>query len=114
MRAELKGVVSPDADVRTLDGRLESLLVQLMIGPAQGPGEESFDAIACTPGWRARSVDPDDAEQNRYLIVLDRVDLASIEAYVREFLETLERPTWIELAAELDQIGKWEFLDYRP
>lgn len=106
--------MSPDADVRTLDGRLESLLVHLMIGPERGPGEESFDAVACTPGWRARFVDPDDAEQNEYLIVLDRVDLASIEAFVRKFLENVERPTWIELAAELDRIGRWEFLDYRP
>lgn len=115
MKAELKGIYSPDADLTDSSAELSAdiLLVQLMIGPENAPGEESFDVIVCTPEGQARAGDSHGTEPNEYTVVLDRIDIALVRRYVNDFLRDLERPTWEELATEISRIGKWEFQDYR-
>lgn len=115
MKAELKGIHSPDVDLTDsgAEPAVDALLVQLMIGPENAPGEEAFDLIVCTPEGRARDVDPQGSEPNEFTLVLDRIDIALIRRYVDDFLRDLERPTWEELATEIGRIGKWEFRDYR-
>ncbi|RMI28985.1 Imm8 family immunity protein [Nocardia stercoris] len=116
MKAELKGIHSPDADLTDSADVLsvDTLLVQLMIGPQDAPGEESFDIVVCTPERHARAGDARGPEPDEYTLVLDRIDLALIRRYIENFLRDLERPTWEELATEISRIGKWEFQDYRP
>ncbi|MFE7798466.1 Imm8 family immunity protein [Nocardia sp. NPDC057440] len=113
MKAELKGIYSPDADLTDSSTELsaDTLLVQLMIGPENAPGEESFDVIVCTPEGHAQA--GDSPEPDEYTLVLDRMDIALVRRYVNDFLRDLERPTWEELATEISRIGKWEFQDYQ-
>ncbi|WP_328407937.1 Imm8 family immunity protein [Nocardia sp. NBC_00403] len=115
MKAELKGIYSPDADLTDGSAELsvDTLLVQLMIGPENAPGEESFDVIVCTPEGHARASDSRGSEAKEYTLILDRIDIALVRRYVDDFLRDLERPTWEELATEISRIGKWEFQDYR-
>ncbi|MEV0251821.1 Imm8 family immunity protein [Nocardia sp. NPDC050712] len=113
MKAELKGLHSPDADLTSDVLPDNALFVQLMIGPLGGRGEESFDVTVCTPAWRDQVISKD-PDAGRFLLVLDRIEFESIEKFVTDFLAPLERPTWQELAAEIGKLGKWEFLDYRP
>ncbi|MGY1961488.1 Imm8 family immunity protein [Nocardia gipuzkoensis] len=114
MKAELKGIHSPDADLTDGSAELsaDTLLVQLMIGPENAPGEESFDIVVCTPEWHAQASVARGPEPGEYTLVLDRIDLALVRRYVTDFLRDLERPTWEELATEISRIGKWEFQDY--
>jgi hypothetical protein len=54
MRAVLRHLLlSPDP--RTLPGDPAEFAfgVQLLVGPADGPGEESFDLTVCSPEWLA-------------------------------------------------------------
>jgi hypothetical protein len=52
MRAELKRVwLEPDPATLSGDPAAFALNARLMIGPADGPGEESFDVTICTPEW---------------------------------------------------------------
>ncbi|MEU7767186.1 Imm8 family immunity protein [Nocardia sp. NPDC049190] len=115
MKAELKGIYSPDTDLADSSAELptDTLLVQLMIGPENAPGEESFDVLVCTPEWNVRTSDSRRPETNEHTLVLDRIDIALVRRYVNDFLRDLERPTWQELATEISRVGKWEFQDYR-
>lgn len=115
MKAELKGIHSPDADLTDSGAELtvDTLLVQLMIGPENAPGEESFDLLVRTPEGHARAGCAPGLETNEFTLVLDRIDIALVRRYVDDFLRDLERPTWEELAVEIGRIGKWEFRDYR-
>ncbi|MBF6278313.1 MULTISPECIES: Imm8 family immunity protein [Nocardia] len=114
MKAELKRLHSPDADLASGNLPEDSLFVQLMIGPLGAPGEESFDVIVCTPQSRDGVMDPADPESGKYLLVLDRIDVDLLERYVQDFLRDLDRPTWQELAREIGKLGRWEFEDYQP
>ncbi|MFI5779608.1 Imm8 family immunity protein [Nocardia sp. NPDC051570] len=114
MKAELKRLHSPDADLTSGNLPEDALFVQLMIGPEGSPGEESFDVVVCTPRSHDRVIDPEDPDSGKYLLILDRIDAGLIEQYVREYLRDLDRPTWQELAQEIGKLGKWEFQDYQP
>ncbi|WP_459546802.1 Imm8 family immunity protein [Nocardia sp. X0981] len=113
MKAELKGMHSPDAD---LAGPLsvDALLVQLMIGPAGEPGAESFDLVVRTPRGDGVDTEALGFRPDERGLVLDRIDAAAIARFVCEYLQELERPTWEELAAEIGRLARWEFQDYRP
>ncbi|MEV6560994.1 Imm8 family immunity protein [Nocardia sp. NPDC051756] len=114
MKAELKRIHSPDADLEKWPLPSDALFVQLMIGPMDGPGEESFDLMVSTPEARESIVDPGDPDSSRYLVVLERIELTLIRQYVDNLLRDIDRPTWPELAAEIGQFAKWEFHEYRP
>ncbi|MFI6046293.1 Imm8 family immunity protein [Nocardia sp. NPDC051321] len=114
MKAELKRIHSPDADLEKGPLPSEALFVQLMIGPMDSPGEESFDLMVSTPEARDSVADPSDPQSGRYILVLDRIEPTLIKQYVDDLLRDIDRPTWQELAAEIGRFAKWEFHDYRP
>ncbi|KAA8886648.1 hypothetical protein F3087_23015 [Nocardia colli] len=55
-----------------------------------------------------------DSNSNRYLLVLERIDVALIKRHADDLLRDIERPTWPELAVEIGKIARWEFHEYRP
>lgn len=54
MRAAVRHIMF-DPEPRTLPREAEHLAfdVRLILGPADGPGEESFDLTVCSPEWLA-------------------------------------------------------------
>lgn len=99
--------VSPDP----LD---DSLWLRMLVGPSDGPGEESFDVLVCTPTWLARTVAEHGPQVGRHRLVVGTLDLPAAETFLRRQIERLEAATWNELAAKVARLGYWEFEDYRP
>ena len=89
------------------------IMVQLLVGPAEGPGEESFDVTVCTGGWlAARAVSgPVDA---RHHTVVDSFNWPALRRHFRKRVEACTGKDWSEVAAKVARIGHWEFEDYRP
>ena len=119
MRAALRETYSLDDDVEIdsyvpADPTNDGVRVRLMVGPADGPGEESFDVLVCTPAWLGDSVDEHGPQIGRHLLVVGALDLTAAVAFLREHVESLEAPDWHGLAAQLARVGHWEFEDYTP
>ena len=89
------------------------LMVRLLVGPADGPGEESFDLMVCTGGWLAAQAasGPFDA---RHHTVVDSFDWPALRGYFQQQVEACVGEDWTEVAEKLSRIGYWEFEDYRP
>ena len=104
-RDEPETYVSPDP----LD---DSFWLRMIVGPPDGPGEESFDVLVCTPDWLARVVSKEGPQIGRHRLILERLDLRESEAFLRRQVERLEASTWEELAAKISRLGYWEFEDY--
>ncbi|MGA6204453.1 Imm8 family immunity protein [Nocardia testacea] len=116
MRAELKGMHSPDIDLTDPEATAaaDAVLVQLMIGPAGAAGEESFDLVVRTSVGSVTDMDARGFRPADHALVLDRIDPAEIRRRVEGFLRDLDRPTWDALAGAIGRIARWEFAGYRP
>lgn len=115
MRAIVRHIHSPDIDLAS--GQVEDptdfgLLLQLMVGPADSPGEESFDVMVCTPAWVERVIREGGPLIGRHYLLVDTYDIERITGYLRAQVETLEAETWQGLAEKIGRIGRWEFEDY--
>lgn len=117
MRATLKGLHSPDID------DLENwspgdepfgFLLQAMIGPSDGPGEESFDLTVCTPEWfAAHRMEAGIVMGSRTLFV-SAYDYRAVKAFLERAAQRAEGKNWREIAESLSWLGTWEFENYRP
>jgi Immunity protein 8 len=116
MRASVRRLHSPDADLGTYvpeDPEDVGILVQIMAGPADGSGEESFDVVVCTPRWLKRWVQDEGPLLGRHHLVVEQYDAARVRLYLTSAVESEEAATWPDLALKIGRIGKWEFEDYR-
>ncbi|NUS91248.1 MAG: hypothetical protein HOQ36_02370 [Nocardia sp.] len=116
MRAELKEMYSPDADLAdpAAVGAADALLVQLMIGPADAPGAESFDLLVRAAGMTDAAASGPGFDPSGRALVLDRIDIGEVRRRVEAFLRELEEPTWRALAQAIGRIARWEFAGYLP
>lgn len=117
MRAALRETYSLDVGVEIetyvpADPANAGVRVRLMVGPADGPGEESFDVFVCTPAWLQETVREHGPQIGRHLLVVETLDLEAAVAYLRQHVESLEAPDWHGLARQLARVGHWEFDDY--
>jgi hypothetical protein len=106
---------SPDVhDLR--DWKPESdewaILIQLLVGPAGAPGEESFDVTLCTSGWLGRRAEDDGFIDGRHHVVVARYDYAATKQYFERRVSRCEGKDWPEVAQKVSRIGHWEFEDY--
>jgi hypothetical protein len=93
------------------------LHARLIVGPADGPGDESFDVTVCTPEWIARACRTAGGiyDARHHLIVnLDEFDKRALHDWFALRVGRVEEGTWAEIAERLGRLGHWEFEDYRP
>jgi hypothetical protein len=83
------------------------------VGPADGPGEESFDVMPCTPNWLKSWIRSHGPTIGRHYLVVERYDLPQVRKYLTSVIEAEHGRTWHELALRINRIGKWEFEDYQ-
>jgi Immunity protein 8 len=118
MRAVIKsfeglGREEPETYTST-DPHDDAFWLRMIVGPPDGPGEESFDVLVCTPVWLARVVAEEGPQIGRHRLIVDSLDLQRAEAFLRHQVERLDAPTWDGLAEKISRLGYWEFENYKP
>jgi hypothetical protein len=116
MRAVVRRFHSPDvwnlADFQPDDPEVWGILLQVLVGPENAAGEESFDLTVCTPRWLANQLDVYEMLWGRHYLLLKRYDWERLEPFLRGQFEGVEGETWLEIADLLGRFGRWEFEDY--
>ena len=114
VRAELRSLMSIYVDLETFAPRVPfGIPVTALVGPVNGPGEETFDFTLCTTEWFAENMDAPFVQGRHYLFT-KRYDYAALERYVRDYCAACEGENWAEVGLKLGRLGHWEFEDYRP
>ncbi|MBT0993552.1 hypothetical protein KIN34_04540 [Cellulomonas sp. DKR-3] len=118
MRAELRGAHTlddgrPVEEYHPADPADDGVRLRLLVGPADAPGEESFDVVVCTPRWIQRVADEHGPQIGRHLLVVSSLDLPAAVEFLAAHVASLEADDWAGLATELARVGYWEFEDYQ-
>lgn len=117
MRAAVRRLHSPDVALERFvpdDPENVGVLIQVLAGPVDGPGEESFDIMVCTPDWLKSWVRTHGPTIGRHHLIVERYEFARVEDFIVSAIEAEEAATWEELGLRVGRIGKWEFEDYHP
>ena len=116
MRAEIKAFWSPDIENleahRPEDPVNFGYFLQLLIGPADSRGEESFGLMVCTPRWLESEHSQHDIVVGRHNLFVFEYDFKRLLNYLKDLVSKVEGNTWTVLAEKLARIGDWEFEDY--
>ena len=116
VRAEVRQFHSPDiadlAGYAPPDPTSFAFLLQVMAGPKQGEGEESFDVEVCTPTWLSERLRNEGVVMGRHHLIVADYDWNRISAFITKWVANCEGDTWQQLALKLGRLGHWEFEDY--
>ncbi len=116
MQAALRRLHSPDlGDLehgQPSDPACFSILVQALIGPRGGDGEESFDFLVCTPSWVATRLNEGAYLFGQHYLFLARYDYATMHRAISGICGRAEGNDWTSVAKVLARYGRWEFEDY--
>lgn len=104
---DLQGWVPPESDCF-------AFLLQVMVGSADGPGEESFDFVVATPEWLRRKYGEDAVIVGRPHLLVFRYDFKRLVSTVKSLVASIEGADWSEFGEKLGRFGHWEFEDYKP
>lgn len=111
MRAQLKGLHSPDVDLPHFQPENPDrycFLLQAFIGPENAPGDDSFSFVVCTPSW-LKEKEGEITFGANYIIVTG-YDLRGIEECLKRLCERSIGDTWPEVANKSSWItcGRWK------
>src|SRR5215813_8550469 len=116
VKPAIRSIHSPDVGAleaySPVDPEVFGFLAQVMIGPDEGEGEESFDVRVCSPKWLLQRYDREDIIIGRHHLIMLEYDFGRMMRAIEAFCRECEAPTWRELALKLSRLGKWEFEDY--
>jgi len=117
MRAELKGVHSPDAPTFPAwtppDPTHFQFLIEASIGPADGDGADDFGFLICTSSWLEGIAKVDGPTWGLHRLVVATYDAEVIVGEIAALCRRVEGQNWSELSLKLAQFGAWEFDGYR-
>lgn len=92
----------------------DQLWARMIIGPSDGPGEESFDLTVCTPEWLAQATGDGFYDARHHVIVnFASFDQNALRRWLAGRVESVQARTWHEIGERLARMGYWEFEDYR-
>jgi hypothetical protein len=96
MRAALKNLtLEPDPSALSGDPAGFALLARMIVGPADGPGEESFDITICTPEWLARVARDTFYDALHHVVVnLEVFDRTALQSWLTKTVESVHADTW--------------------
>jgi hypothetical protein len=118
MRAQLRRLHSPDVqDLKTfspLPVDAFGFLLQIMVGPEEQQGEDSFDVVVCTPDWLKRNFKTSDIILGQGRILVFEYNYERLRSFIERYCEKCVADTWQDIATKLSRIGRWEFEGYQP
>ncbi len=88
------------------------LTVRVDIGPADGPGAETFDFDVCSIAWLRRELQDDEAVSGRFRLIMTEFSLSVVEQFVRDRVAQASGADWTEVAGKLGGWFRWEFDGY--
>ncbi len=90
-----------------------AILVQLMVGPEAGEGEESFDVTVCSPPWLAEQAQLEPVIDLQHHVLVETYNYTAIERHFKRLVGQCSGSSWTEVATQVARIGHWEFQDYQ-
>ncbi len=116
MKATIRRFHSPDVeDLNSWSPRTPAcfgFLLQVLVGPQDAEGEESFDFIVCTPDWLKERHGDEAVVLGRHYILLFKYDFDLVRKAITEIVEKAAGNNWREVASKIARYGRWEFEDY--
>jgi hypothetical protein len=89
-----------------------SFVLELMVGPDNEKGAESFDIQVCTPKWFLTHLKKDDVVAGRHFLIVLEYNFENLFNKIKELIEMCIGNDWNEVAQKVSRIGFWEFEDY--
>jgi hypothetical protein len=89
-----------------------SFLLELMIGPDNEEGEESFNVQVCTPQWLLSTMKKEDIILGNHFLIVLEYNFERIFNKIKQQIEVCSGINWHEVAEKVARIGHWEFEDY--
>jgi hypothetical protein len=117
VKAAIRSLMSldvDDLDVWVPERENWALALRVLAGPADGPGEESFDLTVCSVGWVRDRVRRDGVFDGRHHLIVESFDWPILRDYVERYVKRCEGATWRDVTEKLARLGFWEFEDYQP
>jgi len=110
---QLLSIHSPDLGVgeSPADPKNCRLLVQATIGPAGTGQGEVFDFVVVTPQALPAAGLP---RWGRGVLLMEEFSWATVDRHLQRLLARVSRPSWSEVASELNKELLWEFDSYQP
>ena len=116
MRAELKSLdLDPAPATLRGDPTEFTLHARMFVGPAGGPGEESYAITVCTPEWLAQACRRTGGFYDaRHHVVVNFEDFNrhALQAWLATRVAEVQADTWAAVARRLSHLGYWECEDY--
>jgi hypothetical protein len=116
MRPVLRSALSPDVeDLDEFSPPVDqpwSVFVQLLIGPSEGQGEESFGLTICSGAWLDRRAEASGPQLGRHCLVMSAFEWRTARVFVEDYLTRCLGDSWQDVASRVSRLGSWEFEDY--
>lgn len=115
MRAVLKELHFPDIDFANgapASSNNFGQPVQADIGGERSDGADTFSATVCSPMWLTDRCGASGILWGRHKLIGNHFDRAKIAEAIGAFCASCIGETWVELAAQLQRFGHWEFDSY--
>lgn len=87
--------------------------VRALVGPSDGPGEESFDVVVCNPLWLWDELTKG-FRWGHGLLVVSAWNQDLVERAVTDLVSHASGSDWREVAEKLARYTDWEFTDFQP
>lgn len=118
MKPVIKAILSPDiedlADYLPEEADNFGFLLQLLIGPENEQGMESFQVMVCTPKWFAGRYANDSFVLGRYHLMVFKYDYDALIGFITLNVANSRGENWQEIGNKLSRFAYWEFEDYIP
>ncbi|MEZ0096331.1 Imm8 family immunity protein [Streptacidiphilus sp. EB129] len=112
MRVQIRHLLTPDIDPTTFapeDPERFMFMVQMLARPSDGPGEESFQFIVCTPGWLQDQVDRDGPMPGAHHVIVGTFDWPALKTFFQRLVSQCAGADWNEAATKLSRYSLYEF-----
>lgn len=115
MKALVRTFISPDIQLDSYhpeDPKNFSFLIQAIVGPSDGPGEESVQFVVCTPEALKDRIAREGVILGRSLVIADSPHISQILATIKSAIERTQGANWKEVGGRLARLGIYEFEDF--